>query len=198
MPALLRRRFKTLGKVASAAMFNLKEESSSVPTLFASRHGDTELTLQLLQSIAQQELMSPTKFSLAVHNAIGGLLSIVRQDQSPMTAISASDGLVAQTFFELKALLTQYPRVMCVIYDVPLPEVYQPYAESLDFPLAVAFVANQQYSDIELKLTQSDKGHHLSKEIDLLTLVKLFSGDETHVTLDAGKQAWTLRKVNAS
>jgi len=166
--------------------------------LFASRHGDTELTLQLLQGIAQQELMSPTKFSLAVHNAIGGLLSIVRQDQSPMTAISASDGLVAQTLFELKALLTQYPRVMCVIYDVPLPEVYQPYAESLDFPLAVAFVANQQFSDIELTLTRSDEGHQTPDEIDLMTLVKLLSGDETQAMLDAGKQTWALRKVNAS
>lgn len=195
---MLRRRFKSLGKVASAAMFNLKEESPAIPMLFASRHGDTELTLQLLQGIAQQELMSPTKFSLAVHNAIGGLLSIVRQDQSPMTAISASDGLVAQTLFELKALLTKYPRVMCVIYDVPLPEVYQPYAESLDFPLAVAFVANQQNAGIELKLTRSDGGHQLSQEIDLVTLVKLLSGDEAHVILDAGKQAWSLRKVNAS
>lgn len=179
-------------------MFDLYDERSSIPTLFASRHGDTELTLQLLQGIAQQDLMSPTKFSLAVHNAIGGLLSIVRQDQSPMTAISASDGLVVQTLFELKALLTQYPRVMCVIYDVPLPEVYKPYAESLDFPLAVAFVANQQHSDIELTLTKSDEGYQSPHDIDLMALVKLLSGDETHAILDTGKQTWTLRKVNAS
>lgn len=193
VPAMLRRRFKLLGKVASLAILDVQQEEDSLPSVFASRHGDTELTLSLLKTIAKEEPLSPTGFSLAVHNAVGGLLSIVRKDKSPMTAIASSNGLVVNALFELKAQLQQYERVLCVIYDVPLPKFYQAYAPSLPFPLAIAFIARR--GDTEVKLTmRPEKSHALSEgdSVDMLDFVKLLQGNRDAITLSANKQHWHL------
>ena len=196
VPALLRRRFKLLGKVASVAVFNVQQEGESTPSVFASRHGDTELTLSLLQDIARQEPLSPTGFSLAVHNAIGGLLSIVRQDNAPMTAIACSDGLVVNALFELQAQLQQYERVLCVIYDVPLPSLYQPYVPSLPFPLAIAFVASRASTDTVLKMTLDDAPIVVGADsVDMLDFVRLLHGNREAITLSANQQNWRLTKV---
>ena len=82
IPAMLRRRFNTLGKYAMGAALPLMEGIESIPSIFASRHGDTELSLSLLEQIGRDEPMSPTNFSLAVHNAVSGLFSIALNDTS--------------------------------------------------------------------------------------------------------------------
>jgi hypothetical protein len=193
VPAMLRRRFKLLGKVASMAVLDVQNEGECIPSIFASRHGDTELTLSLLQDIAKQEPLSPTGFSLAVHNAIGGLLSIVRQDTSPMTAIASMDGLVVNALFELQAQLQQYKRVLCVIYDVPLPSLYQPYAPSLPFPLAIAFIVNRANTGLKLTMHLDVASTDVDQvDADMLTFVRLLCGSNDAIALTANKQHWNL------
>ena len=149
VPALLRRRFSVLGKGAMAASMPLVEDIERIPSIFASRHGDTPLSLSLLQGIARGEPMSPTRFSLAVHNAVSGLFSIVRKDTSAVTAIAAMDGLVLQTLFEAVGQLQECDRVLCVIYDVPLPSFYQSHFDEAEqpFPYALAMVLGNRQGE---------------------------------------------------
>jgi len=196
IPPLLRRRFKTLGKVASSAVLAAQSDGQQLPSIFASRHGDTELTLSLLEEIAKEEPVSPTGFSLAVHNAIGGLLSIVRKDQSPMTAIASMNGLVMSSLYEAVAQLEQYDRVLCVIYDVPLPALYETYTPSLPFPLAVAFVLSldeEQGLTLTAKPREADQGHaekSVDDVVDMLDIIKLFCGHADRVALSMNGQAF--------
>ena len=144
IPPILRRRFGALGKCAVGAALPLLQEGESIPAIFASRHGDTALTLSLLEEMGRDEPMSPTGFSLAVHNAVSGLFSIARKDTSEVTAIAATQGLVLQALLEAAGQLLNQQRVLCVIYDVPLPELYQNYTAGDPFPYAIAMILSKK------------------------------------------------------
>ncbi len=144
IPPMLRRRFTDLGKCAAGAALPLLEDIDAIPGVFASRHGDTHLTLSLLEGIAEKEPMSPTGFSLAVHNAFSGLLSIARKDVSEVTAIASQECLIPHALMEAATQLQDRERVLCIIYDVPLPELYQPYSEADPYPFAIAMVLSRE------------------------------------------------------
>lgn len=155
IPPMLRRRFSDLGKIAAASALPLVQPDASVPCVFASRHGDTGLTLSLLEGIAKREDMSPTGFSLAVHNAVSGVFSIARKDVSAVTAIAASDDLIISALIEAIGQLQTSEKVLCIVYDVPLPEIYRDSLESDPFPYACAMMLSRS-SGTELCLTLSD------------------------------------------
>lgn len=189
---LLRRRFTAMGKYAAQAALNVSENADYAATIYASRHGDTPLSLALLKEIADHQPLSPTSFSLAVHNAVGGLLSIAWQDTSPITAIAGSN-LVVSTLHEAAAQLTCYQQVLCVIYDVPLPDLYQSFCQSLPFPVAVAFVLTQHDEGAGLQLSLSDEpGTAQPSEDPVFALIALLSGIRDEVSLKSGDQCWRL------
>jgi hypothetical protein len=195
IPPLLRRRFGTLGKYAACAVLDVLAESKNIPGIYASRHGDTGLTLSLLEDIAREQPVSPAGFSLAVHNAVGGLLSIARKDKSPLTAISAMNGLVLQTLFEAVAQLEVHERVLCVIYDIPLPSLYSPYSASLPFPLAVAFtLSRKQQSAATLTLQANNEvAPVLDGSEEIFEFIKLLSGARKTISLKANATHWLVR-----
>lgn len=143
VPPMLRRRFGALGKCAMAAALQVLEEDDAIPSVFSSRHGDTALTLSLLEEMGRDEPMSPTGFSLAVHNAVSGLFSIARKNTRMVTSLAAMEGLVLHTLFEAVGQLQVSGRVLCVIYDIPLPVLYRRYCEASDFVYAIAFTMSQ-------------------------------------------------------
>lgn len=198
IPALLRRRFSMLGKYAAASTLNLLNEGESLPSIFASRHGDTGLTLSLLEEIGLAESISPTGFSLAVHNAVAGIISIARDDKSPITAISSMQGLLLQTLFEAIAQLESHQRVLCVIYDIPLPDLYRPYKLGPRFPFALAFIVRRSYSSTaNLKLQPTtEAGSQLSTYDEIFQFIKLLVDKQGSQIIQANQMCWSLTMVD--
>lgn len=202
IPPILRRRFSTLGKCAAGAALPLLQEGESIPSVFASRHGDTALTLSLLEEMGRDEPMSPTGFSLAVHNAVSGLFSIARQDTSEVTAIAASQGLVSQALIETAGQLLHRERVLCVIYDVPLPALYQNYTRSDPFPYAIAMILNrnkgERYS-LEQSDHATDSATQLTAELDTqpLRLIELLAGVSSKAVFESKRSGWLLSRVDS-
>ncbi len=198
IPALLRRRFSTLGKYAAASTLNLLAEGESLPSIFASRHGDTGLTLSLLEEIGRAEPISPTGFSLAVHNAVAGIISIARADKAPITAISSMQGLLLQTFFEAVVQLESHPRVLCVINDIPLPELYRPYELGPPFPFALAFIVRRSdSSDANLILRPTPEADsQLSTYDEIFQFIKLLVDKQGSLVIKANQMSWSLTMVD--
>ncbi|RKH14885.1 3-oxoacyl-ACP synthase [Corallococcus sp. CA053C] len=141
MPAMMRRRVDRLGRIALQASYQAHVDAPDAPVLFASRYGDLGRSVELLTQLARSEPLSPTSFSLSVHNAIGALYSIARGDPSSYGAIAAGEETVEAAFTEACGLLADgVPRVMVVIYDEPVPAPLQHFSESqgLEFPHAWA------------------------------------------------------------
>lgn len=181
IPPMLRRRFTELGRCAAGAALPLLEGIDSIPGVFASRHGDTPLTLSLLEGIAEGEPMSPTGFSLAVHNALSGLLSIARKDVSEVTAIAATENLIPNALIEAVTQLQDQPRVLCVIYDLPLPELYKPYSDSTPFPCAVAMILSREEGDGFILQSDNGQSSDPDQSDDFTTLLRLLNGLESSV-----------------
>jgi hypothetical protein len=196
VPALLRRRFSASGKGAMAAAMPLVENLAEIPSIFASRHGDTALSLALLQSIANGEAMSPTSFSLAVHNAVSGLFSIARKDTSAVTAIAPMQGLVLQTLFEAVGQLQTCERLLCVIYDIPLPEFYQARRDepAEPFPWAVAMIlGNSQGESFRLEPLPADAAHEEPGfAFEALGLLRLLDGLDDRAEFLLPQSSWQL------
>lgn len=172
IPAMLRRRLSPLGKMALAtAMPLLENVTSGVPSVLVSRHGDLNRTVKLLTDLADREDLSPTHFSLSVHNAIGGLLSITRKDTSSMTALACGFDDISTALLEAQAILTEQDceQVLCLIYDEPVPEVYrQQQAITPSYPYATAFLLG---TPVEPRATskpgESTPNHGITVELEL-------------------------------
>lgn len=203
-PPMLRRRFSTLGKCAMGAVLPLLNDTDSMPSVFASRHGDTELTLSLLTEMGLEEPMSPTGFSLAVHNAVSGLFSIGRKDTQAVTSIAAMEGLVLQSLFEVAAQVPEEDRVLCVIYDIPLPHLYAEYCESDPFPFAIAMVFGRNGSTSLHLSTANTESVPVEKrlpanfDIDPLRLIRLLSGEVDVIELEANGVSWVVAKEQSA
>ena len=204
IPAMLRRRFSTLGKYVMGAVLPLVDGVTSIPSIFASRHGETELSFALLEGIARDEPMSPTRFSLGVHNAISGLYSIVRKDTSAVTAIAAMEGLVLQALFEALGQLHSSDRVLCVIYEMPLAGFYSDHttAEDEPFPYAIAMVLGNE-DGAAYRLEQTGPGTLAEPSqpgqlhTEALGLLRLLSGMSDEIVFPGPQTSWRIARVEA-
>ena len=119
---MLRRRLTPLG-VAAIGVASDAGASGGMHYVFSSRHGESTRTLRLLLSLARNETMSPADFSLSVHNASAGLLSISTGARSGHTAIAAGADSFAAGLIEALAQLRVAPfvPVLLVYFDEALP-----------------------------------------------------------------------------
>jgi hypothetical protein len=141
MPAMLRRRADFLGKMALEVAYQCLGDRTHVPTLFCSRHGEVSRSVDLLTDLAKGIPLSPTSFGLSVHNAMGGLFSIARKDQANNIALAAGKSSVEHAVIEACGLLADgESSVLVVVYDCPLPGIYDEFADEEDQPHAWAWL----------------------------------------------------------
>jgi len=141
LPPMQRRRLSRLARMAFAVATPLAEGRPPMPLVYASRHGETPRTFAILNDLARQEPLSPTQFSLSVHNAIIGLWSILQRDTSEMTALAAEGDGLEHAVLEAGLLLAEgAPAVLVVIAEDQPPAAYEPWIDDVQFPYAVALL----------------------------------------------------------
>ena len=120
---LLRRRLSPLAK-AFCHCAQRVAPPGGCRVVFASRHGEAERTLAILQDLAVGEEVSPTQFSMSVHNAVPGLWSILKGDRSPACAVAAGAESFGWGLVEALAAFRAEPeRPLLFVYgDDRLPE----------------------------------------------------------------------------
>lgn len=100
LPPLLRRRLDRLGRMALHTACSCLNGIDAAEFVFASRHGALQRTTDLLIALARDEPMSPTLFSVSVHNGTAGLYAIARGDRSAATAIAAGEDTLGMGLLE--------------------------------------------------------------------------------------------------
>jgi len=139
VPAMARRRIDPLGRMALQVAYQVQddltpEQVQAMPLVFASRWGELDRSVGLLQTLAAGEPLSPTAFSHSVHNAIGALYSIQRGVRANLSAVAAGAYSLEAGWMEALGLLQEgAPEVLLVVFDAPLPPAYA--ASGLDAPL---------------------------------------------------------------
>ncbi|MDY7547624.1 beta-ketoacyl synthase chain length factor [Glaciimonas sp. CA11.2] len=166
MPAMLRRRAGSVGRMALEVAYLCLQGRSDVATVFCSRHGECARSVELLQDLVREVPLSPTSFSLSVHNATAGLLSIARHDQASHSALSAGNSGVEHAVIEACGLLADgAPEVLLVVYDGLLPDEFGEFKDCEDQPFAWAWLIQptvQRGADTIFLTWESAASHSLS------------------------------------
>ncbi|WP_137886953.1 beta-ketoacyl synthase chain length factor [Pseudomonas sp. 2FE] len=194
LPALQRRRLSRLARMAFSVAWPLAESrvgQPQLPLVFASRHGETPRTFALLSDLAEQTPLSPTQFSLSVHNAIIGLWSILRGDTSEMTALAAEGDGLEHAILEAGMLLTAgAPAVLVVIAEDLPPAAYAPWIDDVPFPYAVGLLLTPG-TDWQLSLGENTAPAATAEWPHALSLLHTLLSHHSHCQHHWKSRAWT-------
>ncbi len=190
LPAMQRRRLSRLARMVFAVAQPLSEGRAPMPLVYASRHGETTRNFALLSDLANAQPLSPTQFSLSVHNAIVGLWSIFQGDPSEMTAIAAEGDGLEHAVLEAALLLNEgAPAVLLVIAEESPPEAYRPWIDdcSIPYALALRLTAGDSW---QLQLQPTDESPS-QPQVHALQLIRALLHDHSQFT-----HHWKTRKWN--
>lgn len=155
LPAIKRRRLSDSARLFFEAAWNITENEANLPVVYASSNSEISRNFGLWHTLLQEGDVSPTSFSLSVHNALVGQWSEMRQVKNETTAIMAQQDNLEAALLEAYLLLNEgHQKVLVVVAESPLNEQYnvqpiirQPFA----YALAMVVEAGGQYS---LKLAE--------------------------------------------
>ena len=141
VPMILRRRISPVGQKALQAAFGLPDVGNARFVL-SSRHGEFGRTLSMLTSLADGEAPSPADFSLSVHHALVGLLSIAVNNRLGHTAVAAGRESFAYGLLEAATAAAERPQIPVVLlhFDEPLPPDYVAIDGTQEHALALALL----------------------------------------------------------
>ncbi len=195
IPPMLRRRLSPIGRAALSVIMPLAEIHGAMPLVYVSRHGDLNRTLGLLEDLAKGEPLSPTAFSLSVHNATAGLFSIQQGLTLNITALSGgSRELVSGLLESLGLCNAQTPQVLCVFCDEAPPPIYQAQVDQPTYPYALAIVVGAGESWQLESLGQSETTVVVAPVPQALQFLQLLQDDGTGLLLTSNGTNWQLRR----
>jgi hypothetical protein len=193
IPPLLRRRLNLLGRACANEILQHVGKDENIPVVYCSQHGDIERTFGKLRVAAKGEPASPMNFSLSVHNAILGVLSIHLGLTSSISSISSGrQGLVPVLLEAAGILMSGSEKVLCVICDVTLPQIYLDDQNLPSNSYAISFIVTKS-KGTSLKLIQSGDEVNMKKNEELPTsLIKFLSSDRKEIYLNHNGLKWKL------
>ena len=144
LPAMLRRRCTPLTRIMLRAAFDACPEPlrAEVRTVFASRHGSINESIELIEGVARSQPISPAKFSHTVHNAQAALYSIATGNRRASSSLAAQEDTLAAGWLEALAHLEREPErpLLLVQGDVPLAPTFAPLVDEPVGSWAVAWL----------------------------------------------------------
>lgn len=198
VPKLLNRRLSPLAR----AVFNVAkpclEDRKALPVVFSSAHGEICKSLEMLKTIQAGQELSPTAFSLSVHNAIAGLFSIAFKINKEITVLAPGQEGIAPAFVEAVGLLHEgEEEVLVILYDEPIADFYPiaPFNLNAAFPCVLGFRLALGGDGLALRLCRSmqsrDDGEH---PVQLLALINFLLTDKRSISLGNQNHSWTWHK----
>jgi len=194
LPAMQRRRLSRLARMAFSVGWPLAEGREKLPLVFVSRHGETPRTFDILSELAADQPLSPTQFSLSVHNAIIGLWSIMRAETSEMTALAAAGDGLEHGVIEAGALLAEgAPAVLLIVTEEQPPEAYAEWVNDVPFPYAVGLLLTPG-TDWQLSLGTGDGSLPAAGTPHALKLLRTLLSGETCCQHSWKNRLWNWRR----
>lgn len=194
LPAMQRRRLGRMARMAFAVGWPLAQDHEQLPLVFVSRHGETPRTFEILRDLAAGEPLSPTQFSLSVHNAVIGLWSIMRGSTCEMTALAAAGDGLEHGVFEAATLLAEgAAAVLLIITEERPPEAYAQWIDDVPFPYAVGLLLTPG-DTWSLSLDSTGADAQPSRWPHALSLLQTLHADQPACQHPWKKRLWTWQR----
>jgi Beta-ketoacyl synthase, N-terminal domain len=141
LPPMFRRRISSAGQTAFRAASALGEQEVA-RFVFCSRYGELDRTFRILNSIVTAEPISPADFTLSVHNALAGLLSIGWRNTAGHTAVCAGADTFGFGLLEAVASLNDADAgaVMLIYFEDSVPPPYDELVEKPESRVALSML----------------------------------------------------------
>ena len=122
-------------------------------TVFASRHGSVNESIEMIEQVVRRERLSPAQFSHTVHNAQAGLFCIAAQNRSASCSIAGRADTFACGWLEVLAHLERDPAtpVLYVMADVQLAPRFAALVDEPREPYALALLIARTGDGPELR-----------------------------------------------
>ncbi|MGN7509380.1 beta-ketoacyl synthase chain length factor [Aeromonas salmonicida] len=194
LPMMMARRLSQGSRLAVQVGLSLLARHPVDYAIFVSRHGELARSVTLLQSLAARLALSPTDFSMSVHNTAAGLCSIKGQAAIPMTSLAAGEGGLMAGFTEAVAALHAGARqVLLVAFEGPVPDFHRLWLPDEAPPHALGLIlqAGEQWCCEGARRTVDPHAPSLPQS---LAFWRALLRDESALTLCNGRQEWTWQR----
>ncbi len=194
-PPLLRRRITPVGQKALGMAWQFPQAAAS-RLILSSRHGEFSRTLSLLDSVVQEQETSPADFTLSVHHALIGLLSIAQNNQRGHTAVASGAESFCFGLIEALGCLHENPQepVLLIHFDDVLPGAYATFNETTDQPIALVLLLGAEKTGdefrVETKAAASQNPQTTNHAQDFINFLQ--SDAKETISINANRQwHWT-------
>jgi hypothetical protein len=193
LPAMLRRRCTPLTRIVLRAAFDAlaDDDPAEVRTVFATRHGSINESIELLHKVVRQERLSPTRFSHTVHNAQAGLFCMAADNRKASSSLAARADTFACGWLEALSHLEREPD-RCVLYvagDVPLDPAFAGLVRESAGAYGVALLLGRDGNGASFDLDLEGRDSKRAPWPDAAEFVRwMLSGEER---LELGRFGWT-------
>lgn len=191
VPKMLQRRLTPLARAVFVVADACIEVDEALPVVFSSAHGELSKSLTMLQAIQAGEELSPTAFSLSVHNAIAGLFSIAYHNHQEITVIASGQEGIAPAFIDALGILQEgAAAILLIFYDEAVADFYPIAPFNLSAaPCVLALRIALSGEGLPLLFSRAshnrDVGEH---SVQLRLFLKFLLADEPIISL--GNWAW--------
>jgi hypothetical protein len=198
VPKMLKRRLSPLAKIVFCAANQCIDEHMIVPAVFSSTHGELAKSFSMIELLEAGEEISPTAFSLSVHNAIAGLFSMAWENKLQCTVVAPGEEGLAAAFIEALGLLQEgAEQVLLVFYDEPLVDFYPsaPFKLSSDESRALALRIAKSGEGQMLKMTSLPlTGNDGEQPVQLMAFIRFLAGPQAQLTFKTPRHSWRWEK----
>ncbi|MCH9698974.1 MAG: beta-ketoacyl synthase chain length factor [Gammaproteobacteria bacterium] len=195
LPIMQRRRLTHLARAALAVAFDCWDTHEQTPIVFCSTHGETSHCFAILEQLADNRDVSPTQFALSVHSGIASMFSIYTGNHAPCQVLAVGDENHSTALYEAMTLLdNEYPQILIVLYDQPIPETYQSTTVSPSIISALALKLGKADSNMTLPILTINHGDQSEAIYNGKSLQRLIQNIcSGHYDFTSGQHYWRLR-----
>lgn len=158
IPSLLARRLTKVEKIGLFLSHQLDPLPENCQVIFASRFGEWQQTIDLIQQFFTEKEMSPAGFSHSVHNAMPGVLSVLNKDTNAYTSITAKERTIENALME--AFCEKKP-VLFIYAEEETPEFYRSEFSNPFGGYGVAFVLSDKETPNAQKFSVEFENHNV-------------------------------------
>ena len=196
IPKMLRRRLTPLAKIVFSAAGPCVDENKNIPAVFSSTHGELAKSFAMMEMIEAGEEISPTTFSLSVHNSIAGLFSMVYKNKLQATVVAPGEEGMAAAFIEALGLMEEgAEEVLIIFYDEPLVGFYpsEPFQLSSKHSCAIALKVSKSGDGLPIHFRQL-KAEGVAgggeQPIQVQMLIKFLADSEKKLLITTTRHNW--------
>lgn len=125
LPALKRRRLKGATRLLIESLWDIHPNIASLPIIYASRNGESTRNIATWRDLLCEQSLSPTQFSLSVHNAVLGQISELFQSHHENHAIASYDANLEIAITEAYAQFQEgVKEILVIVMEEEIPKTY--------------------------------------------------------------------------